>query len=240
MERNYPYENGVLMTRDTKPRLRWTADLHDRFVDAVTKLGGPGKATPKSVLRLMGLKGLTLYHLKSHLQKYRLGLQTRKQNVAEQRNENSGTISNFTVEEDDRGVQIAEALKSQVEVQKTILEQLEVQNKLQMRIEAQGKYLQDILEKAQKSLALAINSNLGSLENTGMQLLNFDAALSDQIEKFKKHEMRDSAANGNDTCKTTSGSPIQICKVEAGEEDTNVFNVERNMINFDLKSKRWL
>lgn len=48
MERNYgggggryPYENGVVMTRDPKPRLRWTADLHDRFVDAVTKLGGP-------------------------------------------------------------------------------------------------------------------------------------------------------------------------------------------------------
>jgi len=35
--------NGVVMTmtRDPKPRLRWTTDLHDRFVDAVTKLGGP-------------------------------------------------------------------------------------------------------------------------------------------------------------------------------------------------------
>ena len=29
------------MTRDPKPRLRWTSDLHDRFVHAVTKLGGP-------------------------------------------------------------------------------------------------------------------------------------------------------------------------------------------------------
>ncbi|XP_023511687.1 myb family transcription factor PHL11 isoform X1 [Cucurbita pepo subsp. pepo] len=238
MERNYPYENGVMMTRDTKPRLRWTADLHDRFVDAVTKLGGPEKATPKSVLRLMGLKGLTLYHLKSHLQKYRLGLQTRKQNVAEQRNECSGTLSNFIgVEEDERGMKIAEALKSHVDVQKTILEQLEVQNKLQMRIEAQGKYLQDILEKAQKSLALAINSDLGSLESTGMQLLGFDVALSDQMEKIKKQEMRGSMTTVNDTCKKTGDSPIQMCKVEAGEEDTNEFNVERNMINFDLNSK---
>lgn len=42
MERNFVgYENGIVMTRDPKPRLRWTSDLHDRFVDAVTKLGGP-------------------------------------------------------------------------------------------------------------------------------------------------------------------------------------------------------
>lgn len=40
------YENGVVMTRDPKPRLRWTADLHDRFVDAVTKLGGPDSKFP--------------------------------------------------------------------------------------------------------------------------------------------------------------------------------------------------
>uniref|UniRef100_J3MSE2 Uncharacterized protein n=1 Tax=Oryza brachyantha TaxID=4533 RepID=J3MSE2_ORYBR len=30
---------GLVLTADPKPRLRWTADLHDRFVDAVAPLG---------------------------------------------------------------------------------------------------------------------------------------------------------------------------------------------------------
>ncbi|GAV74602.1 Myb_DNA-binding domain-containing protein, partial [Cephalotus follicularis] len=33
------------LTSDPKPRLRWTADLHDRFVDAVNQLGGPNSST---------------------------------------------------------------------------------------------------------------------------------------------------------------------------------------------------
>ncbi|RWR74370.1 protein PHR1-LIKE 3-like protein isoform X2 [Cinnamomum micranthum f. kanehirae] len=58
----------LVLSTDPKPRLRWTAELHERFVDAVTQLGGPDKATPKTIMRTMGVKGLTLYHLKSHLQ----------------------------------------------------------------------------------------------------------------------------------------------------------------------------
>uniref|UniRef100_A0A0E0AVR5 MYB-CC type transcription factor LHEQLE-containing domain-containing protein n=1 Tax=Oryza glumipatula TaxID=40148 RepID=A0A0E0AVR5_9ORYZ len=85
-----------------RARLRWTGQLHERFVLAVAELGGADSkphprafllllppltslimgmadrsalflgaiagATPKSVLRAMAVPGLTLYHLKSHLQ----------------------------------------------------------------------------------------------------------------------------------------------------------------------------
>lgn len=49
---------GVVMTRDPKPRLRWTADLHDRFVDAVTKLGGPDSQSLSSETTPLSLKEL--------------------------------------------------------------------------------------------------------------------------------------------------------------------------------------
>lgn len=81
--------------RSNMPRLRWTPDLHLSFVRAVQRLGGPHStllvffffswsrslwlvmillvsgftgATPKMVLQMMNLKGLSISHVKSHLQ----------------------------------------------------------------------------------------------------------------------------------------------------------------------------
>ncbi|MFS7986829.1 putative transcription factor MYB-HB-like family [Helianthus anomalus] len=33
----------LVLTMDPKPRLRWTAEFHERFVDAFTQLGGPDR-----------------------------------------------------------------------------------------------------------------------------------------------------------------------------------------------------
>ncbi|CAL9130257.1 unnamed protein product [Musa textilis] len=58
--------------RSETPRIRWTEELHGRFLEAVHALGGRNKATPKQILQLMGVKGLAMSHVKSHLQMYRI------------------------------------------------------------------------------------------------------------------------------------------------------------------------
>ncbi|KAK1317377.1 Myb family transcription factor APL [Acorus calamus] len=124
----------LVLTADPKPRLRWTADLHERFVDSVAQLGGPDKATPKTIMRTMGVKGLTLFHLKSHLQKYRLGKQSGKE-MAEQSKDPSyisegpsGSASlspRLPTSDANEGHEVKEALRAQMEVQRRLHEQVE-------------------------------------------------------------------------------------------------------------------
>ncbi|XP_022926853.1 myb family transcription factor PHL7-like [Cucurbita moschata] len=134
----------------SKQRLRWTNDLHEGFVNAVVQLGGPDRATPKGVLRVMGVQGLTIYHVKSHLQKYRLAKYVPDSSSTGKKADKKDSGDILSNIDGSSGMQITEALKLQMEVQKRLHEQLEVQRQLQLRIEAQGKYLKKIIEEQQK------------------------------------------------------------------------------------------
>ncbi|KAG4206179.1 hypothetical protein ERO13_A04G147200v2 [Gossypium hirsutum] len=184
--KNMGHQNmNLVLSTDTKPRLKWTPQLHQRFVEAVNQVGGADKATPKSLMRIMGISGLTLYHLKSHLQKYRLGkfqqteiCHSNKLDDYKEIQSNNGNSSDGTHNQMN-DLQIAQALQMQMEVQRKLHEQILVQRHLQLRIEAQGKYLQLVLKKAQETLvgyssssagvglAKAELSRLGSMVNTG-------------------------------------------------------------------------
>lgn len=136
-----------------KPRMRWTPELHERFVDAVIKLGGSEKATPKAVQKVMKVDGLTIYHVKSHLQKHR---------IVQHRSETSGGVpgrrGSHTEVDDDSIPQskgeggVEGGLVSQIGLQKQLHEQLEIQRRLQLQVEAHNKYLETVIAKQNESL----------------------------------------------------------------------------------------
>ncbi|CAA3019543.1 PHR1-LIKE 3-like [Olea europaea subsp. europaea] len=225
----------LVLTTDPKPRLRWTAELHERFEDAVAQLGGPDKATPKTIMRTMGVKGLTLYHLKSHLQ-YRLGKQANKEVtdyskeascVAENQDTGSSmsASSRMMAQDINDGYQVTEALRVQMEVQRKLHEQLEVQNRLQLRIEAQTKYLQSILEKACKALENHTVASAG-LEAAGEELSQLAIKISNDyhgmmvadppVPEVSTFMERKNSSNvparlvdcSNDSCLMSKGSPV--------------------------------
>uniref|UniRef100_A0A0A9D3B8 HTH myb-type domain-containing protein n=1 Tax=Arundo donax TaxID=35708 RepID=A0A0A9D3B8_ARUDO len=129
-----------------KARMRWTPELHECFVDAVNQLGGSEKATPKGVLKLMKADKLTIYHVKSHLQKYRTARYRPElcEGSSEKKVASKEDIPSIDLKE---SFDLTEALRLQLELQKRLHEQLEIQRSLQLRIEEQGKCLQMMLEQ---------------------------------------------------------------------------------------------
>ncbi|KAH0655052.1 hypothetical protein KY285_029934 [Solanum tuberosum] len=67
-EKSQSSATKVIIRRKT--RIIWTADLHDKFQEAVNKLND-GRCFPSDILEAMNVPGLTRYQVASHLQKCR-------------------------------------------------------------------------------------------------------------------------------------------------------------------------
>ncbi|XP_020539942.1 myb family transcription factor PHL5-like [Jatropha curcas] len=139
-----------------KKRIRWSDDLHRKFVECVNSIGGADKATPKAILKMMKSKGLTIFHVKSHLQKYR------SEKIICECKQSIIIIITFTGKTDERTIsdmpqlymkktlKIKEALQLQLDVEKHIHQQLEIQRQLQLQIEENGRQLKLMLQQQQK------------------------------------------------------------------------------------------
>ncbi|XP_047176671.1 myb-related protein 2-like isoform X1 [Vigna umbellata] len=240
-------DSGLVLSTDAKPRLKWTPDLHERFIEAVNQLGGADKATPKTVLKLMGIPGLTLYHLKSHLQKYRIS-----KNMHGQTNTGNNKIEATSRMSEASGIQmkhlsiglqtnknseINDALQMQIEVQRRLHEQLEqVQRHLQLRIEAQGKYLQSVLEKAQETLG---RQNLGAegVEAAKVQLSELASRVSSQSLDTKFSELKElqvlwpQQTQEGQATECSMGSFLTYS--EDSQRDRETHNMSLNLIAFN-------
>ncbi|CAK7342374.1 unnamed protein product [Dovyalis caffra] len=131
----------------SKKRIRWTQDLHEKFVKCVNSLGGAEKAKPKAILKMMEAKGLTILHVKSHLQKYR------SDKYLSECQQEKPTISGIPqlVFSSGCSMEIKEALQLHLDNEKHLDEQLEIQRNLKLQIEENGKQLRKILEQQQKT-----------------------------------------------------------------------------------------
>ncbi|KAI4324474.1 hypothetical protein MLD38_029962 [Melastoma candidum] len=169
-----------------KERLRWTQDLHDRFVEAVEQLGGADRATPKGILKAMAIQGLTIYHVKSHLQKYRISKfipeSATKSKV--DRRSISEMLPNFS---SSCAAQLREAIQVQKEYQKRLSDQLEIQKSLKQKIEAQRRFLEKLVVEQNKK----VKTNKLLFANT-----NTLPSLSDESESNAKDPADESDSEG--------------------------------------------
>ncbi|XP_061343416.1 protein PHOSPHATE STARVATION RESPONSE 1-like [Gastrolobium bilobum] len=205
-----------------KPRMRWTPELHEAFVEAVSQLGGSERATPKGVLKLMKVEGLTIYHVKSHLQKYRTA-RYRPETSEGATEKKLCPIEDISSLDLKTGIEITEALRLQMEVQKRLHEQLEIQRNLQLRIEEQGRYLQMMFEKQCKPGIETFKASSSAIESpSGVSSDAMkDSPTKTELEASKVDHCRSEPDQANGSATVDESSSEVGGKPDAPESQTS-------------------
>ncbi|KAG5051433.1 hypothetical protein JHK87_003631 [Glycine soja] len=186
-----------VLSTDSKPRLKWTPELHRRFIEATNQLGGEDSESNSKESHegdgdsrthfVPSEEPFTGIHSPF---KFRLGKSQQLETCSDNKQEDyietksssdghcSREISLGAQNQITENMQIAQALQMQMEVQRKLYEQIEVQKHLQLRIEAQGKYLQSVLKKAQEALA-GYNSSPVGIELTKAELSQLVTIIND-------------------------------------------------------------
>ncbi|KAJ6858264.1 hypothetical protein NC652_040739 [Populus alba x Populus x berolinensis] len=219
--------NPLVAAPPTKSRMRWTPELHEAFVEAVNQLGGSERATPKGVLKQMNVEGLTIYHVKSHLQKYRTA-RYKPESSEGTSDKKLSPVEEMRSLDLKTSMEISEALRLQMEVQKQLHEQLEIQRNLQLRIEEQGRYLQEMFEKQKKmegdrSKAPPPSQNDPSLQESKLE----QSPANDKLEASDL----DCVKTRFDTCNASAlleESSQTISRKQKAPEDRNCQVVDKN------------
>ncbi|KAK9691704.1 hypothetical protein RND81_09G213400 [Saponaria officinalis] len=141
--------NSTSAYQSNTPRMRWTQELHEAFTDAVSHLGGCENASVEGILQLMNVEGLTIYHVKTHLQKYRTA-RARPQSSEGNSDDKPTDIEHASPVDLNTSITMTKALRMQMKMQKQLHEQLEIQRKLHLQIEERGKYLLQMLDSQNK------------------------------------------------------------------------------------------
>lgn len=206
-----------------KQRMRWTPELHEIFVEAVNKLGGGERATPKGVLKLMKVEGLTIYHVKSHLQKYRTA-RYRPETTEESSEMKLTSIEELSSLDLKTSIGISEALRLQMEVQKRLHEQLEIQRNLQLQIEEHGRYLQMMFEKQCKS---------------DLDLVKGGSATSESSFKELTDAVQNSPAKENLVVDTYNSKPVgDSINLSTEEQETSQPVIEQHIPKAKVARRR--
>ncbi|KAH9702027.1 Myb family transcription factor PHL6 [Citrus sinensis] len=208
-----------------KPRMRWTPELHECFLEAVNKLDGPEIMT---IVRTENAHQFTLKcrgYSKSGIEAYECRRNTDLLNICRRKKKSNFLSLALCVDQGQyfrRSIQFTEALRMQMEVQKQLHEQLEVQRALQLRIEEHARYLEKIVAEQQKdgsatilpqaqSLSTITNGSKDSEQQPSSPSFTVSAILSPEqpaesktesssTSLLSKHKATDSRESKPDAC----------------------------------------